>query len=124
MQINIRKSKGKGRGVFANKKIRAGSVIEICPVLVLPSKDWKFIKHTRMGHYVFDWEKGKTGLAFGYGSLYNHSEKPNCGWRKDEDSLSYIATRTIQKGEEICISYGYKPKGYTESLDSGLKKSK
>ncbi len=118
----IRRAGKKGRGVFAGQKIQSGTVIEICPVLVISRKEWKYLKNTRLANYVFHWKSGSSGLALGYGSLYNHSENPNCEvfWYDGEDTLSYVTVRTIKKGEEICFNYGYKPKGYTADLDSGL----
>lgn len=48
-------------------------------------------------------------LALGLGSLFNHSlYKQNVVWSRDlhTDCIIYTASRPIQKGEELCISYG------------------
>jgi len=125
MLTSIRISKEKGRGIFANKKIRSGTVIEVCPILILPRNDWKYLEKTLLSHYVFNWAGGSKALALGNGSLYNHSKKPNCKaiWvkiKKNTYCFEYTASRSIRKGEEICIDYGYRPNGYSEKLDSGL----
>ena len=43
------------------------------------------------------------------GSLFNHSTSHlNVGWQRDLDdqTITYRALRDIDKGEELCISYG------------------
>ena len=40
-----------GRGVFAAQPIRAGSVIEISPMLILPLSDAKSTETTVLQHY-------------------------------------------------------------------------
>src|SRR5215216_1019777 len=76
--VEIRNTRGKGRGVFARRAIKKGEEIERVPVLVMPAKD---VKHgpdyTTLGTYCFHWERGKVAVALGYGSLYNHSYRPN-----------------------------------------------
>lgn len=125
MRTTVLQAGKKGRGVFAEQNIKSGTVIEVCPVLVCSRRDWKLLKNTKLAHYVFDWTNGSVGFALGHGSLYNHSENPNCEvfWYEGENILSYAAVRNIQKGEELCFDYGYKPKGYTSKLDSGLRKN-
>ena len=55
--------------------------------------------------YVFGWGDGRTALALGYGSLYNHSYVPNATTLETDDELVVTATRDIQVGEEIRINY-------------------
>ena len=52
-KIRIAKSKisKAGRGVFATQKIKKGEVIENCPVLVLPKKDYPIVKQTILRNY-------------------------------------------------------------------------
>lgn len=87
-----------------------------------PGKRLARIEGSFLEHYIFDWGRGKTGLALGNGSLYNYSAKPNSEviWIPEQARLCYIATRKIAKGEEICFDYGYVPDGYSKELDSGL----
>ena len=50
-------------------------------------------------------------LALGYGSLYNHSYKPNA--RYDDvgpQTKEFTALRDIQPGEEITVNYNAEPK--------------
>merc|ERR1711879_998202 len=48
-------------------------------------------------------------LALGNGALYNH-QHPDCnlewGWLEGFDIIEFRATRDIQEGEELFISYG------------------
>ena len=74
--IEVKRVRGKGRGVFARRSIEAGEVIETCPVLVLPADSVEDVS-AGIGGYVFEWGHGKLALALGYGSLYNHSYRPN-----------------------------------------------
>lgn len=121
MKTSVRNAGKKGRGVFAKRTIRKNDLIEACQVLIMPQKDWKKIEKTFLAYYVFEWGFKDVALALGNGSLYNHSENPNCRWSPEGETLQYRAERTIHKGEEICINYGYQPRGYAEDLDSGLK---
>lgn len=125
MRVSVRQAGKKGRGVFARRPIRAGTIIEACPLLVISRKDWKIVQKTNLENYVFGWNKGSVAIALGNGSLYTHSENPNCQviWEEGKDMIYYQAARSIRKGEELCINYGCKPTGYTPELDSGLKAS-
>ena len=40
-----------GRGVHANERIKAGTIIEISPVLVLPPSDVPAVEPTTINHY-------------------------------------------------------------------------
>lgn len=99
----------KGRGVFAARAIKQGEVIEVAPVVVIPARERKAIFKTQLGFHVFEWSETANSLAqcLGYGSLYNHSYQPNAetilGLRNR--TISFIALRSIKKGEEITHNY-------------------
>ena len=108
--IEVKRARGKGRGVFARRPFRKGEVIETCPVLVLPVAAlgdgpgglWE---------YVFDWGPGTVALALGYGSLYNHSYRPNA--RYDDvghRAKRFTALRDIAAGEEVTVNYNGEPR--------------
>ena len=62
--VEVKRVKGKGRGVFARRAIRKGEVFETCPVLVVPAaaiEDYS----TGFGPYVFEWGEGKVALVLG-----------------------------------------------------------
>ncbi len=70
-----------GRGVFARRDIKAGKILETCPVLVLPADELfgpdDGRRTPKLVWYSFDWrpitEKEHVALALGFGSLYNHA---------------------------------------------------
>lgn len=102
-----------GRGVFADRAIPAGEVIEISPMLVVGN--WwvaKLLRFTSLRNYYYQWgpERRIVAFALGFGSLYNHSYDPNAVYEKDidEETITFKARRDIAKGEEVTINYnGY-----------------
>jgi len=98
-----------GKGVFAAKSIKKGEVIEECPVLVLPKKDYPTVKKTILRNYYFMWGKTTSALCFGYGSFYNHSYQPNATYKKNtkERKIDFVAIKNIAKDKEITVNYNY-----------------
>jgi uncharacterized protein len=111
--IEIKRVRGKGRGVFARRPIEEGEVIETCPMLVLaPGAIEDF--STGLGAYVFEWSRGKLALALGYGSLYNHSYRPNARYADLAGQTKlFTAIRDIAAGEEITVNYNGEPEDQT-----------
>ncbi|MEM1332819.1 MAG: SET domain-containing protein-lysine N-methyltransferase [Actinomycetota bacterium] len=95
---------GAGRGVFATVAFKKGQVIEHCPMLLADGEQGTALEIGAEG-YVFRWGDTTTGLALGYGSLYNHSYDPNATTLETEDELIISATRSIAVGDEIFINY-------------------
>jgi SET domain-containing protein len=110
--IEVKRVKGKGRGVFARRLIRKGEVIEKVPVIVLPAEEIGGGPHgAGLAAYCFKWGRGKAALALGYGSLYNHSYRPNA--RYDDvgpQTKVFTALRDIAPGQEITVNYNGKPR--------------
>ncbi|KAF8650125.1 hypothetical protein AX16_005362 [Volvariella volvacea WC 439] len=106
----IRYVPGKGRGVFASRRIAAGTAIEISPVLFFSKDEYeKYGRHTILDSYTFNWMDGRMALALGLGSLFNHSTTPNVSYTRDNstESIRYTTARCIEAGEELCIFYGH-----------------
>jgi uncharacterized protein len=107
-----------GRGVFTDKNIKANTVLEIAPVLLISSKDRKMIEQTNLTNYIFEWgaRHRMAVLALGYVSLYNHDYASNCDYEMDFDSntITIKAIKTIKKGEELCINYNANPNDKTK----------
>lgn len=110
-KVEIKMISGKGRGVFATELIESGEIIEVCPVLDLPTipefddyllNDYRF---------KFGEENYKFVLSLGYGSLYNHNDDNNADWRNlyDINVIEFYSLRVIKPGEEICIRYTKNP---------------
>lgn len=98
---------GKGRGIFCGVDLPEGSLIEICPVIVLPEVDRMLLDRTRLHDYYFMWQGGRIAVALGFGSLYNHSTAPNAETHMDATrrTIDYYALRDIPAGTEILIDY-------------------
>ena len=108
--VLVKRSPGKGRGVFARRDIKKGELIERAPVLFIPAKSLVGgLENKALGSYYYYWDEKTLAVSLGYGSLYNHSYKPNARYRHEKRCLVYTALRTIEKGEEILINYNWKP---------------
>jgi len=95
---------GAGRGVFARRRIDVGEEIERCPMLIVDGERAEALTLGADG-YVFGWGTDSTALALGYGSLYNHSYRPNAETLETPDELVITALHRIEPGEEIFINY-------------------
>ncbi len=100
-KVIVKKSRTHGYGVFAEKTIKKGEIIEECYILVSRGGD------KTLEDYYFD-VNGKYGIFTGFGVIYNHSDDPNADYNiYAKRKLAVIkAARTIRKGEEIFVSYG------------------
>jgi len=118
-KIGLRKSPIHGHGIFSNAKISEGELIEEAKLLKLSWRS-KIIQDSVLINYV--WVNNKCNcetcqkdgkeqyLAFGYGSIYNHSKNPNTRVDLDfaTETMRIYTTKTIEKDEEILVSYGPK----------------
>ena len=101
--LEVRRIKGKGRGVVARCDIPEGTVIERAPVLVMNDEA---AEDTPLMDYVYCWGRGTVALALGYGSLYNHSYSPNARYDDiGQKTKVFTAIRDIPAGQEITINY-------------------
>jgi uncharacterized protein len=109
--IEIKRVRGKGRGVFARRLIRRGKVIERVPVLVLASEEVRDARSwSGLAGYCFLWGEDRLALALGYGSLYNHSYRPNARYDDQDGPIKvFTALRDIGPGEEITVNYNGEP---------------
>jgi SET domain-containing protein len=99
----------KGRCVHCAEDIQEGSVVEVCPLIILSAEDAKLIHQTHLYDYYFAWEDGKdsAAIALGYGSLYNHATSPNAEPEsiQDRKEIRITAIKDIPAGTEITINY-------------------
>ena len=111
--IEVRRSPKKGRGVFPRKPIRKGIVFERAPIVLIPVGEvFSNAPRTKLADYVFNWGRDTVALVLGYGSLYNHSYRPNASYYGEgSQTQAFIAIRDIQAGEEITVNYNGSPKG-------------
>lgn len=128
----IDRQDGKGRGIYASKKMFRGTLLEVSPALVLSKEEYDReggIGESILKDYVFTWSRqtGRMAVALGLGqsivfsivleihaestkqgSMFNHSKFPNVTYRKDTmaNAIHYTLARDVEAGEELCIYYG------------------
>ena len=105
----VRQTAQMGNGVFTNKKIPAGTVVEISPVLVFPASERALLDQTLLHDYIFEWgeQKDQCCVGLGYLSVYNHSTRANCEYVMDfvGKEMRIVTIRAIEAGEELFINY-------------------
>ena len=105
--VEYRDSPVHGRGVFATRDIKRGEVIEVCPAVMVESRD--ITKRSFLWRYMWPLlnDRGFSLIVLGYGSLYNHEENPNARkvWGKGWNDSVFKARRAIAKGDEITVNY-------------------
>lgn len=124
----VKKSPISGYGVFAIEDIKAGDLIEECPVVIL---DTTFTQNTDwvLNRYCFTWVANneidhKNGhsmaMVLGNGMVYNHGDIPNSYFIQDSYLKVYrlYALSDIKIGEEITWYYG---EGYAQRLQEERK---
>ena len=108
-KTRIQQTPLKGLGVFAVNHIKQGEIIERCPVLIVSKANRQnlYEQHGILRNYTFQWAED-IAITWGYGSLYNHSSRPNAIYYRDLQSNTMIfqSLIDISPGEEICTSYG------------------
>lgn len=103
-EISVRKSSIQGYGVFADKDILPGEIIEECYGFNVAGIEAELVD------YYFKAKDNRSFMPSGYGALYNHSDTPNANYMLDQENsiLEIKANKKIRRGEEIFISYGKK----------------
>jgi hypothetical protein len=103
-QVEIKKSEKIGsRGVFATKDYKKDDIIEICPTISEETSKFDGI----LKDYIFKYDDKHSLVAFGFCSMYNHSDNYNALWTVlSKEQMKIYASKEIKKGEEILISYG------------------
>ena len=98
-----------GRGVYARRDIKKGEIVERCPIIEVPKHDMSNLKESILVPYFFYFGKNKERLAIalGFGSIYNHSDKPNSTYKikSKEKLIDFVALTDIKKDDEITFNY-------------------
>ncbi len=98
-----------GLGVFTNKDIAQGELIEICPVVALPHalNNLPIEIRTRVYDVSDMLSEVAYVLVFGCGSFYNHSSQENIHYTFESDNraMRYKACRHISSGQQLFINY-------------------
>jgi SET domain-containing protein len=107
--FELKRIPGKGLGLFATQDIKEGDIIEEAPVLPMTPTERKHCAKTILNHYMYPWRSTRSAcIAFGYGSIYNHSFTPNADWKQNFKTIRMVI-KDIKKGEEITVNYNGEP---------------
>ncbi len=108
-KLIVKRTRKKGRGVFAGEDIPKGAVIYSDHLLVFRDNELASDSEGILREYVFDVNDKYTAVSLGYGSLINHSDEPNCEFTvlKKKKILIEIALRDIAEGEELLHEYNW-----------------
>ena len=105
-----------GRGVFNIEGIKAGTLVECCPVLPIPLGNITKVKGAytiaqdegapgdvakQLSRYVFGWLNNLNVLALGYGSIYNHSFAQSLTTRME--TLIFTLYLTLKPGASFSL---------------------
>ena len=75
--VEVKRVKGKGRGIFAKRDFKRSEVVDISPYVKISNEEFdKYLADTVLSLYTFS-DKGFMLLALGMSSMVNHSKKPN-----------------------------------------------
>lgn len=111
--IRVGQSAGKGRGIFATRKILCSEMIEEAPVVVVPREQVAHLDATALCDYYFLWsaDEKDAALLLGQCSLCNHSYEPNARFvlHPKRRTIGFIALRDILAGEEVTTNYNGDP---------------
>lgn len=113
--LYVKRTKGKGWGVFCRKKIPKGRVFEVCPFIYLPRKYLNRFTNTPIDSYRFEYWGDSTAIVLGYGSLYNHAEKnanSEYNINKKSQTYSFYAIKDIPANTEIFHDYNWDKADY------------
>ncbi len=92
-----------GRGVFAGQKYNKGDIIEIAFYIKDKTESYN---DSVIKDYLFKFDEDYSVLCLGNASLYSHSDNPNCKYEIHDEKMYFICIKSIEKDEEIFISYG------------------
>lgn len=103
----------KGKGVFAKKEIKKGTIIDVAHVIPLPNKDYKKIRKTVIYNYCYVWEDPKhdseftNAISLSISQFINHSYDPNVRYIYDYDNncIEFKTLRDISEFEELVTNY-------------------
>ncbi len=117
MKTYIKMTEEFGRGVYAEKSITEGEVVEIAEVLLLSEQDTWAVNQTGLKDYTFvvsenldyTFTDNQDCLVLGNGELYNHSQEPNVKYElinlNGRKQMYFTALRDIKPDEQLFIDY-------------------
>ena len=102
-------TKKMGRGMYTKGPLKAGTLIEIAPVIVMAREDRRQLDITLLHDYIFEWggDKDQCAMALGFVALYNHSYEANCEYEMyyAKELMAVKTVTDIKAGAELFINY-------------------
>ena len=103
----------KGKGVFAKKDIKKGTIVDTAHVIPISNKDYKKIRKTILYNYCYIWDDPKykpeftNAITLSISQFINHSYDPNVKYLYDYENktMEYTTIRDIHDSEEILVNY-------------------
>jgi len=114
-RLIVKNTRDRGRGVFANCRIREGETIEIAPVIIISRREAEVVSKLKIVNFCYEWSGNRTALALGYACFYNHSYEPNAEYDHltKKSAIRFYALKDISKGQEITHNYNGTPDDQT-----------
>jgi len=115
--LRVSQSMYGGFGVFTDEPIKANSIVEQCPALVMSGFSIDQLP-ILLQRYVYNWTMDKNPskivVLLGNGMIYNHRDKNNLLHISEllflegetKMIITFYADRDIDKGEELFSNYG------------------
>jgi SET domain-containing protein len=106
-------SESKGRGVFAKKNIKEGTIIDVAHIVLIPNNHYDVIQDTVLYDYIFAWDDPKyegeyqCAIALSISQFINHSYNPNVKYiyEYENQTIEFIAIKDLQTGDELLVNY-------------------
>jgi len=102
----------KGKGIFAKKVIKKGTLVEKAHIILISNKEYEKIQDTILYQYVFEWDDPNkpdflNAIALSQCQFFNHSYKPNLKYVYDYENqiIEYRTIRHVSNGEELTVNY-------------------
>ncbi len=122
--IYVKNVENMGRGLFSFTSFKANRVIMECELLVLSEQDTKSVNTTDLQYYTFKYNDAQDCLVLGNGEIFNHSEKPNVGYRLiDYDGrkmMQFYTLTEVNSDDQLLIDYNMDTKVNTDNYKVNL----
>ena len=103
------------RCIKAARDIKAGELLESCPIILLAFGELEHYDKTILTNYNYEWDDENDAFVLGYCVLTNHSFSANAMYKRnfEKKEMEYYAVKDIKKDEEVLINYNGKPDDIT-----------
>ncbi len=103
----------KGKGLFAKKNIKKGTILDEAQLIYLTKEDYERVKPTLVESYTFEWEDPEDNGKYSHVipmsacEFINHSYNPNVEYYFDyrKKTISFRTVKAVKMGEELTTNY-------------------